>query len=67
MDSNKIVVDTSLLDDICGRWIEGNKFCFGGEGGRLLEIDDEKEGLILNVPYKGHPIELNVGSSTIPF
>lgn len=60
---NRILVDTALLDDICGRWAEGNKFKFDREDGKVLEIMPEDVGLIFKMPYKGRPIEMEVGGN----
>lgn len=30
-----------LLDDLCERWVEVEKFKFGGEGGHIMEINEE--------------------------
>lgn len=48
--SLKVIVDITLLDDLCGCWVEGNKFHFGGDPSRVLEIISEDVGHSLELP-----------------
>lgn len=38
LDCPAMWVDSALLDDICGHWVEGKKFQFGGDNGQVLEV-----------------------------
>lgn len=49
LDCDKIKINSTLLDDICGRWGEGMTFRFRGEDGKLLQITMEDVGLIFDI------------------
>ncbi|KMZ65847.1 hypothetical protein ZOSMA_30G01280 [Zostera marina] len=55
MDSGALVVDSMLLDDICGRYIGESQFCFGAF---VLTCTDEDFGKILGLPHVGRKIDL---------
>ncbi|KMZ75908.1 hypothetical protein ZOSMA_10G01770, partial [Zostera marina] len=55
MDSGALVVDSMLLDDICGRYIGESQFCFGAF---VLTCTDEDFGKILGLPHIGRKIDL---------
>ncbi|KMZ68961.1 hypothetical protein ZOSMA_225G00280 [Zostera marina] len=61
MDAGALVVDSLLLDDICGRYIGESQFAFGAF---VLTCTDEDFGKILGLPHKGRNIDLLESSST---
>ncbi|KMZ67795.1 hypothetical protein ZOSMA_259G00190 [Zostera marina] len=60
MDSGALIVDSMLLDDICGRYIGESQFSFGAF---VLTCTDQDFGKILGLPYKGRKIDLLEASS----
>ncbi|KMZ56090.1 hypothetical protein ZOSMA_99G00200 [Zostera marina] len=60
MDAGGLVVDSLLLDDICGRYIGESQFAFGAF---VLTCTDEDFGKILGLPHKGRKIDLLESSS----
>ncbi|KMZ63668.1 hypothetical protein ZOSMA_3G01500 [Zostera marina] len=55
MDSGALVVDSMLLDEICGRYIGESQFCFGAF---VLTCTDHDFGKILGLPHVGRKIDL---------
>ncbi|KMZ69875.1 hypothetical protein ZOSMA_204G00100 [Zostera marina] len=60
MDAGALVVDSMLLDDICGRYIGESQFSFGAF---VLTCTDEDFGKILGLPHTGRKIDLLESSS----
>ncbi|KMZ67200.1 hypothetical protein ZOSMA_272G00030 [Zostera marina] len=60
MDAGALVVDSMLLDDICGRYIGESQFSFGAF---VLTCSDEDFGKILGLPHTGRKIDLLEASS----
>ncbi|KMZ71589.1 hypothetical protein ZOSMA_179G00150 [Zostera marina] len=60
IDAGALVVDSLLLDDICGRYIGESQFAFGAF---VLTCTDEDFGKILGLPHTGRKIDLLESSS----
>ncbi|KMZ66264.1 hypothetical protein ZOSMA_2G02750 [Zostera marina] len=60
MDAGALVVDSMLLDDICGRYIGESQFSFGAF---VLTCSDEDFGKILGLLHTGRKIDLLEASS----
>ncbi|KMZ68730.1 hypothetical protein ZOSMA_22G00140 [Zostera marina] len=60
MDAGALVVDSMLLDDICGRYLGASQFGFGAF---VLTCTDEDFGKILGLPHTGRKIDLLDASS----
>lgn len=52
-----LAVDSSLLDNSCGRWESGNVFSFVPMLGRRIEMSCEEVSRILNIPWRGWKID----------
>lgn len=59
--SGRLDIDSSLLDDSCGRWESGNAFSFGALPGKQIIMTPEEIGQIVNIPWTGREINLKAG------